>query len=111
MSLSSQKVDGESVKELEVAKWSADSKNTTDQGWDRILFSTNVNFATRSLTAIANWDNDRREIVRNVMAQARHNFHVHPRPWCAQGNVDVVLPGFLHLHFYHRGGDGVMTVS
>lgn len=48
---------------------------------DRVIISFNPSFASQNFVSSGSWDASRREIVRGVLAEARTNFHRHPRPW------------------------------
>lgn len=46
-----------------------------------VVFAFNMSFASQHLSSLGGWDEARRQTVRRVLAEARSNFHVHPRPW------------------------------
>ena len=81
MFLSLVQVGTKSLEVFEVARRAINEDEFKDEGWDRVMFKHDASFACRHLLAIGNWDDDRRQLVRTIIGQARQNFHVHPRPW------------------------------
>lgn len=55
-----------------------------NQRWDYIIFAFDMSFASQHLSSLGGWDEARRQTVRKVLAEARNNVHVHPRPWWAR---------------------------
>ncbi|CAM9498525.1 unnamed protein product [Ectocarpus sp. 13 AM-2016] len=51
------------------------------QRWDRVVFSVDLMLASHHLVNIGSWDKRKRNIVREVLQEARSNFHRHPRAW------------------------------
>ena len=49
--------------------------------WDRVLITVSSKLASSYLAMAGSWDEKKREIGRNVLQEARKNFHHHPRPW------------------------------
>eukprot|EP00904_Undaria_pinnatifida_P013664 jgi/Undpi1/9428/HiC_scaffold_27.g11885.m1 len=94
-----------SFNQLEVKNWSITEDGLTDQSWDRIMFRYHVSYASRSLVSVGNWDADRRRLVRQGMERARHNFHVHPRPWYDENPKCDFHPDRLNFAIHVRMGD------
>ena len=69
------------VESLERAIVSLKEGEFKAEGWDRVMFRIRLSFAGRHMLALGNWDEDRRQRVRTIIGQARHNFHLHPRQW------------------------------
>ncbi|CAN0162597.1 unnamed protein product [Ectocarpus fasciculatus] len=51
------------------------------QRLDRVFFSVDLMLASYHLVNVGSWDGKKRDIVRQVLQEARSNFHRHPRPW------------------------------
>lgn len=104
-------VGATSLEEFEVARLAVNADNFTDEGWDRVMFTHDSSFACRHVVAVGNWDEDRRQLVRSIIGQARHNFHVHPRPWWVKGIADAVWRSLLGCSApWCLGGDTITTL-
>ncbi|CAM9300435.1 unnamed protein product [Ectocarpus sp. 8 AP-2014] len=68
----------QSIREMKTKLQQSDIKR---QRWDRVVFSVDLMLASHHLVNIGSWDERKRRIVREVLQEARSNFHRHPRPW------------------------------
>ncbi|CAM9178418.1 unnamed protein product [Ectocarpus sp. 12 AP-2014] len=68
----------QSIVELQTQLQQSDIKN---QRWGRVVFSVDLMLATYHLVNVGSWDERKRNIVREVLQEARLNFHRYPRPW------------------------------
>ena len=57
------------------------SKGVANVSWDRLLIMMPSALASSHIVTVGSWDERKREIGRNVLQEARTNFHQHPRPW------------------------------
>ena len=69
------------VEFLEDLKVEITSKGLANVPWDRVLIMMPSSLASSHLIAAGSWDERKRELSRNVLQEARKNFHYHPRPW------------------------------
>ena len=76
-----QKTKIEEVEFLENLKVEIASKGLANVPWDRVLIMMPSALASSHIVAVGSWDERKREIGRNVLQEARKNFHQHPRPW------------------------------
>ncbi|CAM9214294.1 unnamed protein product [Ectocarpus sp. 8 AP-2014] len=68
----------QSILEIQTQLQQSDIKR---QRWDRVVFSVDLMLASYHLVNVGSWDERKRNIVREVLQEARSNFHRHPRPW------------------------------
>ncbi|CAM9182579.1 unnamed protein product [Ectocarpus sp. 8 AP-2014] len=68
----------QSILEIQTQLQKSDIKH---QRWDRVVFSVDLGLATYHVVNVGSWDERKRNIVREVLQEARSNFHRHPRPW------------------------------
>ena len=74
-------VDRRPNEDIERARLALSENDAIGEGWDRVMFTFSLSFASRHVLAAGNWDEDRRQSLRRIIGQARQNFHLHPRPW------------------------------
>ena len=70
-----------STDEIESVKMELEITGFANAAYDNVMFKFHPNFASEHLLAVGNWDEARRHSVREVLREARKNFHRHPRPW------------------------------
>ncbi|CAM9840597.1 unnamed protein product [Ectocarpus sp. 6 AP-2014] len=75
------------------------------QRWDRVVFSLTATLASQHLVNIGSWDERKRKIVREVLQEARSNFHRHPRPWYDENPRCHFEDDRFHFAVHIRMGD------
>lgn len=70
-----------SAEAIEGVTWIVKNRGLVDQPWNHVVFTFEMSFPSQHLCTLGGWDEARRHTVRKVLAEAKDNFHVHPRPW------------------------------
>lgn len=66
---------------LDGVKGEIEERGITNLPWDRLVITMARSLASAHLAATGSWDERKKQIVREVLQEARSNFHQHPRPW------------------------------
>ncbi|CAM9998318.1 unnamed protein product [Ascophyllum nodosum] len=93
------------VEFLEDLKVEITSKGLANVPWDRVLIMMPSSLASSHLIAAGSWDERKRELSRNVLQEARKNFHYHPRPWFKDDLDCGFDPTRLNVAVHMRLGD------
>ncbi|CAM9177227.1 unnamed protein product, partial [Hapterophycus canaliculatus] len=93
------------VKAISTVKKGLEERDIKDQPWDNVVFTLSATLASHHLVNIGSWDERKRTIVRDVLGEAKKNFHQHPRPWYDDHPYCLFDEGREHFAVHVRMGD------